>query len=377
MNFDLTGAAHYHYGSFPPEGLDYQLLLPAVVSASSALARFDQMVKTLHNESLFLVPLRNQEAILSSRIEGTISTLDEILEYDADTAPGNGEAPMRVHQVRPDIIETILYRRALTAAQKSLEEGYPLTSSMLKSMHQLLLSFGRGSKNSPGQFKTEQNYIGEKSSRKISFVPIAPEQLDQGLATLFSYIKSNDHPDLIRIAATHLEFEALHPFQDGNGRIGRMLVTLLLWRTGAIASPHFYISQFFEENKDEYIAKMRAVSETKDWNEWFLFFLEAVTVQADRNLKTMESIRDLYESLKLKFNEILSSKYAARLLDAIFERPVFKSGMIVESCGIPHATANRLTRALIDEEILLISQEASGRRAAIFAFEPLLELVRV
>ncbi len=378
MEIDLTGAVSYHHGAFPPTGFDYQRLLPAVVEASTALARFDQMVKTLHNESLFLTPLRNQEAILSSRIEGTISTLDEILEYEAESEPGDEEGELaRAQKVRPDIVETILYRRALVSAQEAMAEGRPMSGSLIKSMHQQLLSFGRGSTKSPGQFKHEQNYIGERSRRKISFVPVEPEKLDEGLTALFEYASKSEEQTLIRIAATHLEFEALHPFKDGNGRVGRMLITLLLWQTGAITSPHFYISQYFEERKEEYIDRMREVSETRDWNNWCLFFLDAVKTQANRNLETMEQIRNLYEEMKEDFHEILSSKYTGLLLDVIFERPVFRIKSIVEATKIPAQTINRFCKTLVENEILVITQQAAGSRAAIYGFEPLLKIVRV
>src|SRR5690606_33604444 len=201
------------------------------IKATDALARFDQMLKNLHNNEILLAPLRNQEAVISSRIEGTISTMDEIFQYEADD---NGDNI----NVRTDVIETILYQRALKNAQKALEDGYNLSTSFIKLMHQQLLSLGRGAAKSPGQFKREQNYLADKIKRKIQFIPISPEKLDEGLDNLFDYLKNSKDPALVKTALMHIEFEALHPFQDGNGRIGRMLITLFLWKEGILSQPH-------------------------------------------------------------------------------------------------------------------------------------------
>src|SRR5665213_3185683 len=169
MSLDTSQAVPYHLGKFPPAGLDYARLLPSLLGATAALARYDQMLHGLHHSELFLAPLRGQEAVVSSRMEGTISTLDEILQLEAEFGDDDAGASL---EFRSDAIETALYRRALNTAQLRLEQGQPLTESLLKSIHQQLLSFGRGAGKSPGAYKREQNYIGERGSRKVSFVPI-------------------------------------------------------------------------------------------------------------------------------------------------------------------------------------------------------------
>ena len=372
LNFDQ--AVSYHDGAFPPSALDYPRIIQELLKANDALARYDQALVHLHNRELFLAPLRNQEAVLSSRMEGTISTIDEILEYESDNEVNAG-----VDDVRSDVVETILYRRALSFAQAEMENGRPMSNHLLRSMHQLLLSFGRGAAKSPGAFKIEQNYIGDERTGVISYIPIRPEQLNEGLDRLFAYIASENHPALVRSAFTHVEFEALHPFKDGNGRIGRMLITLMLWSSGIISSPHFYISRYMEENKKAYIAHMRAVSEESDWTGWLLFFLEAVKQQADYNLHAMNQIRQLYENMKSVFSEITGSKHAISLLDAVFTTPIFRNQQICKRSGIPSATVTRFTKALLADgrKLLKTARPAAGRRAAIYSFEPLLELIRV
>ncbi|MDP0499379.1 MAG: Fic family protein [Verrucomicrobiota bacterium JB022] len=374
MNLDLGHAVHYHDGQFPPSKLDFSRLLPELLQATDALARYDEALKTMHNSEIFLAPLRNQEAVVSSRMEGTISTMDEILQLDAEYAADDEQPTL---EQRSDAVETILYARSLHTAQLQIQEGRPLTSSLLKSIHQQLLSFGRGATKSPGALKTEQNYIGDEASGTIHFVPIAPEKLETGMEALFKLIGDKSIPVLIRTALAHVEFEALHPFKDGNGRVGRVLITLMLWAEGAISAPHFYISRYFEDHKKEYVLKMRAVSADNKWEDWCSFFLDAVAQQAQYNLEITSNIRGLYEQMKERFATLLSSKYSLHALDYVFTYPVFRNSHFTKDSGIPSQTANRFTSLLLDEGLLQIVRPASGRRSSLLRFEPLMKLVRI
>lgn len=370
---DFTNSVQYHYEKFPPQNLDYGKIVNTLLKATDALARYDQMLKNMHNSEILLAPLRNQEAVISSRMEGTISTMDEILKFEADSENDSEEAK----NVRSEVFETILYQRALLNGQRALKDGYPLSQHLIKTLHQQLLSFGRGAQKSPGQYKTEQNYLADKIKQKVLFTPISPEKLNDGLEKLFTYIKDGSDPILIKTALMHLEFEALHPFQDGNGRIGRMLITLLLWSSGTISEPHFYVSGYMEEHKDEYIDTMRNVSENNNWEAWCIFFLNAIEKQAIRNLEIAERIKNLYEDMKPIFSDALSSKWSVNALDYIFKNPIFRNNRFTSKSGIPGPTAARFTRILLDKELLRTLEESSGRRPALYAFEPLLKLVRV
>ena len=298
MNLNTENAVKYHYNLFPPIDLKYQLFIDSLIKATDSVARYDQMLQTMHNSEILLAPLRNQEAVISSRMEGTISTMDEILKYEADNT---NQGELNPANVRSEVLETILYRRALTNAQEAMKDGYQLSSSFIKTLHQQLLSFGRGAKKSPGEFKKEQNFIADKLKKNILFIPISPEKLLDGLDELFKYIEESDHPILIKTALMHIEFEALHPFKDGNGRIGRMLIALLLWSKGVISEPHFYVSGYLEENKDEYIDTMRNVSEHGDWESWCIFFLRALENQATRNLEIAKRNQELNKEIEFKF----------------------------------------------------------------------------
>jgi len=371
LNFE--NAVDYHYDQFPPTVLDYEAIAAPLVRATDAVARYDQMLKNMHNSQIFLIPLRNQEAVISSRMEGTISTMDEILRYEADY----GDEDDKKANVRSEIIETILYARALKAAQMSIEDGHQITPWLTKAIHQKLLSFGRGASKSPGKFKDEQNYIADKTKKNILFIPISPEKLDEGIERLFDYTRKSKHLELVKIALSHIEFEALHPFKDGNGRIGRMLITLLMWTSDVISAPHFYISSYLEEQKDVYIETMRKVSENGDWTNWTVFFLNAIERQAVRNLNITEKIHNLYEEMKSEFQAVLASKWSVSALDFMFTNPVFRNNKFTSSSGIPAATAARFTRVLADRELLVKIEEPAGRKPALYRFEPLMELVRV
>lgn len=371
--YDLAEAVPYHYGKFPPKLSDYGRFIRPLSSAASALARYDQMLKSMHSSDILLAPLRSQEAVISSRMEGTVSTLDEVLRLEAEQED-EGDTAQR--NARSEAVEVYLYGRAMRTAQAALKEGAPLSSWLIRSSHKMLLGFGRGAHLSPGEFKTDQNYLADKVRRKVLFVPISPETLQEGLDKFFEFINDDSWEILIRTAIAHLEFEAIHPFNDGNGRIGRMIIPLMLWKSGAISEPYFYISEFFEKNKDEYIDRMRAVSAEDAWADWILFFLSALESQSKQNLHKAEQIRSLYEDMKERFRDVLSSRWTITALDFIFTRPVFRNNLFTSKSGIPAPTAYKFTRNLLDAGLLRTVAPSAGRRPALYAFEPLLSLVR-
>ena len=374
MSLDISQAVHYHTGQFPPGKLDHERLIPSLLAATAALARYDQMLRGMHNSELLMAPLRGQEAVVSSRMEGTISTMDEILQLEAEFDEDDEGA---AQEFRSDAIETLLYRRALNTAQQRMQEGQPLSESLVKSIHRQLLSLGRGASKSPGAYKNEQNYIGERGSRRVSFIPIAPEHLQPGMESLFRLMHDPAMPALLRTALAHAEFEALHPFKDGNGRVGRMLITLMLWDGDVIRAPHFYISRYFEDHKDEYLDRLRAVSQDNDWDGWCAFFLAAVEAQAGANLEMAQSISDLYDQMKPRFADLLASKYGMAALDYLFTNPVFSNSRFTKNAGIPQQTAARFSRVLLQEGLLQVVREPAGRRSAVYRFEPLMQRVRV
>jgi Fic family protein len=359
---------HYHEGRFPPSTINWPRLLPLVGPAAAAVARYDGMLAAIPNPDVLLAPLTTQEAVLSSRIEGTQATMGEVLEFEAGREAASPER-------RDDIQEVINYRAAMRAAERMLRD-LPLSQRVIREAHKVLLSGVRGQHKSPGEYRRIPNWIGPPGCTidEAHFVPIGADRLPDAMSAWERYAHA-DAPDLlVQLAILHAEFEALHPFLDGNGRLGRMLVPLILRQAGLIQRPMFYISAYFEARRDEYYAGLLAVSRDDDWTGWCRFFLEAVRAQAEDNLAKARAILGLYEDLKRRVPEMTRSQYAIRALDWIFERPIFRSSDFVASAGIPAPTARRFLGVLRNGGVLRALAVGRGRRAAVLAFPAILDI---
>ena len=303
----------YHGGKFPPHDLlDWSRLIPLLGPTAAAVARYDGMLAAIPNADVLLAPLTTQEAVLSSRIEGTQATIGEVLEFEAGRMP---ESPER----REDIREVINYRAALRRAQTSLED-LPLSQRVIRGAHAVLLAGARGEGKAPGDYRRVPNWIGPPGCtlEDAKFVPIEAERLPDAMSAWERYIHQDVPDRLVQLAVLHAEFEALHPFLDGNGRLGRMLVPLFMWQHGLIRAPMFYISAYFEARRDAYYDGLLAVSRDDDWTGWARFFLDALKEQAEDNLTKAKGILDLYENMKKRVMEITRSQYAILALDWIF-----------------------------------------------------------
>lgn len=374
QGYDIDDAVDYHYGQFPPKNINYERLATSLTRATSALARYDTKLEGLRNKKLLLAPLRNAEAVVSSRIEGTIATLDEILKIQADAEDDDDGDDHRAY--RQEAIEVYSYTRAVRRAQNLITSGLPISSRLIREAHSQLLFFGRGADKAPGNFKREQNYVADKRSKKILFTPTSAETLEDGIAALEAFVHDDSIEPLVQTAVMHLEFEALHPFKDGNGRLGRMLIPLNLWQRGVIHAPHLYVSAAIEERREEYVDKLRNVSSSGEWDDWILFFLEILQRQAEMNIAITDRIHDLYNEMQIRFRELLNSQWAPLAVEYVFAKPVFRNSAFTSSSGIPNQTAHRISRMLIDDGVLAVVEPASGRRAALLSFQPLLEIVR-
>lgn len=360
----------YHYGEFPPKNLDWSRLIPFIGPANAALARYDGTLSAIPNANLLLGPLTTQEAVLSSRIEGTQATMGEVLEYEAE-----GDSKDLPVERKNDINEVLNYRRAMWIAVDLLQ-NLPLCQRVIKQTHQVLLEGVRGHGKSPGEYRRLPNWIGSPgcSIDEARYVPISVDRLPQGMDIWEKFIHDEAPDRLVQLALIHAEFEALHPFLDGNGRLGRMCVPLFMYKTGLIQSPMFYISAFFESNRDEYYERLSAISRDNDWSGWCAFFLQAVAKQAQENQQKATEILSLYETKKGQIVDLTHSQYAIHALDFIFSRPIFKSSDFTTCNDIPVPTAKRILSVLREKEILRTLREASGRRPAVYAFSELLNV---
>ena len=364
----------YHVGRFPPSSIEWSKLIPLLGPASGALARFDGVLTGMINPQVLLSPLTTQEAVLSSRMEGTQAEFVEVLEFEAGKSPSYHNEEERARKEN-DIYEIINYRSAIHKAEKQLEK-LPLSGRLIKNAHAELLKGVRGRNKAPGQYRSTQNWIGRPgcSIEEARFVPINTAQLPDGMTIWEKYLNSKQDDVLVQLAIAHVEFEALHPFLDGNGRLGRMLIPLFLFHKKQLSAPVFYVSEYLEANRDEYIERLLAVSRDDDWTGWCSFFLYAIISQAESNIKKAKAILALYEAKKQQIIELTNSQYAIHALDFIFGRPVFMSSDFVKQSGIPKPTAQRIAKVLVDKNLLTVWRKSSGRQSAILAFTELLNI---
>jgi len=366
-------AVLYHQGGFPPPDLDWPRLLPLIGPANAAIARYEGVLHGVPNPNVLLSPLTTQEAVLSSRIEGTQATLGEVLEFEAEDGAADESTPKKA-----DIREVLNYRAALAEATRLMDE-LPLSQRLIKRTHEVLMQGVRGRNKDPGEYRRIPNWIGPEGCtiEAARFVPVGADQLPEAMDAWEAYLHAEapDIPDkLVQLAVLHAEFEAIHPFLDGNGRLGRLIVPLFLFSEGLLTRPNFYLSEYLESHRDEYYDRLLAISRDGDWTGWCEFFLRGLITQAETNQIKANAILDLYRVRKDWIADVTHSQYAVRALDWMFARPIFKSSDFVESADIPRPTATRILRIVRDNGLLREVRPASGRRAAVFAFSELLNL---
>ena len=366
----MPGPVRYHLGGFPPTGIDWESLVSLIGQANAAIARYDGLVAAIPNAAVLLSPLTTQEAVLSSRIEGTNVTMGEVLEIEAG-AGGEIEQPKR-----DDVEEIRNYRRALGVSAKVVEDR-PLTPHLLREAHMLLMDGVRGRNKDPGAFRNEQNWIGNAGCPmdEAGYVPIPQAHLLAGLDAWAAYVASRSQPDpLVQLAVAHAEFEALHPFKDGNGRLGRMIIPLFLYERKVLSGPNFYMSGYLEARRDEYIERLRAISRDADWTGWVRFFLQGLIEQAMENQTKARSILDLHQHMQKEVAERTHSQFSPHAVDFLFSKPIFASSHFIEGAKIPRETAIRILKVLREAGVLRTLSGGSGRRPAVYAFPQLLNI---
>ncbi len=365
-----TKPVHYHEGRFPPKKIDWERLIPLIGPASAALARYDGTLAAVPNAAVLLSPLMTQEAVLSSRIEGTQATMAEVLEYEAGAAPKDAD-PQRT----ADILEVLNYRKAMRRAVELLDE-LPLCQRVLKEAHRVLMEGVRGHGKAQGNYRKIPNWIGPPGCtiEDAKYVPISSEKLPAAMDRWEKYIHEETPDKMVQLCLLHAEFEALHPFLDGNGRLGRMFVPLYLFSIKALQSPMFYISAYLEARREEYYEHLLAVSRDGEWTGWCVFFLKALTEQARENHDKTTAILNLYEKEKNRIIEMTRSQYAIRALDFLFNRPIFTASAFTLESAIPKTTAQRILHVLQNNGLLKELRSAEGRKPAVLAFKALLNI---
>ena len=258
-------------------------------AANTALGRLDGIAALLPDTSIFLYSYVRKEAVLSSQIEGTQSSLSDLLLFENEQAPG---VPL------DDVQEVSNYAAALEHGLKRIREGLPLSLRLIKELHSILLSKGRGSGKLPGEFRTSQNWIGGTRPGNARFVPPPPERLMESLSALEKFL--HDQPEktstLVKAALAHVQFETIHPFLDGNGRVGRLLITLLLCVEGSLQQPLLYLSLFFKRHRSLYYEFLQTAREEGDWESWLMFFFEGVATTGNEAFATANKLLKLFDT---------------------------------------------------------------------------------
>jgi Fic family protein len=354
----------------PIQDVEWEPLIPLIGEANRALAQYDGTLYGVPNPEILLSPLTTQEAVLSSKIEGTVATLSDVLKFDA------GEEPKEESR-RLDIFEIVNYRRALRQAEEELEHR-PFNLNLLLSLHATLLDSVRGTNKSRGRFRTTQNWIGRPgyTIEQADFVPPAPEIVPQAMSEWEKYYHAERPDALAQLAVVHAQFEIIHPFNDGNGRLGRMLIPLFLCEKKLLHRPMFYLSAYLEEHRDEYVLRLRSLGrENGAWNRWVSFFLRALAEQSQANSEKARAIMRLYERLKAQVLELTRSQYAVPLLDAMFQKPIFQSSELDKRAGMPSKPMimNMLGK-LKQSGVLKVQREGRGRTPQVLVLQSLVNL---
>lgn len=356
--------------ALPLQNIDWVRFITLIGKANAELARYDGILQGIINPQVLLSPLTTNEAVLSSRIEGTQASLIEVLEFEA-----SAQAFIRSEKEK-DIQEIINYRKAIDMALDWLIKK-PITLNMIKEIHGLLLDSVRGKDKGRGRFRSIQNWIGKPGTplEQAYYVPPEPMRLMEFLSNFEKYIHYEDKDALVQLAVIHAQFEIIHPFVDGNGRVGRILIPVVLYEKKVLSTPMFYISEYLEANRKEYYERLKAITQNKRWEEWIEFFLRAIIEQAKTNSNRAIEILKLYEMKKEKIQTITRSQYVIKILDTLFSRPVFSTTDFINSSGIPKASAMRFIKLLETEGVISVLRKGGGRKACIYIFNKLLQIM--
>lgn len=366
----LTGYRAFIPSSLPPNppiALDDYELMTLLSNADRTLGRLDGATDILPNPELFVFMYVRKEAVLSSQIEGTQASLIDVLEY---------EAQVMDPAATQDVVEVLNYSKAMNYGISRLQ-SLPVSLRLIREIHSKLMSGVRGSERMPGEFRTSQNWIGPAGCTlaQALFVPPPPSEMQAAMGDLEKFLHDTaPMPPLIKAGLAHAQFETLHPFLDGNGRVGRLLITFLLCEKQILQRPLLYLSHFFQRHRQEYYDRLQAVRDAGDWESWLKFFLRGVAEVASEATELARKIILLREKDRETVRRDLgkSASRGLQLLEALYRQPVVSVNSVKELLGISFANANLLIERLQTLEVL---EEITGnRRNRAFSYEPYLRL---
>lgn len=349
------------YWAFVPAPLPPELplsweLASALSEADRRLSELKGVAQTLPNPHLLIGPFVRREAVLSSRIEGTQADLSDLLLYEASGRPDSTPA-----RDTADVQEVANYVTALEHGLARLTD-LPLSLRLLREMHERLMAGVRGEHLTPGEFRRTQNWIGPAGCtlNDATYVPPPVDEMRDCLSLLERFWHAPSHlPPLVRVGLAHVHFEAIHPFLDGNGRIGRLLITMLLATEGLLPQPLLYLSAFFEANRPEYYRRLLAVSQRGEWEEWLLFFLKGVAEQSNDAVSRARRLQSLWQEYRDRLQSSRASALLLRMVDRLFADPAISVGQAARELGVTPRAAQQNVDRLVAEGIV---GEATGRQ---------------
>jgi Fic family protein len=372
--FEVTSVVGEQVRAFVPEPLppDPPLTLDGALqrgleSAVLSLGRLDGVSTLLPDRTLFLYAYVRKEAVLSSRIEGTQSSLSDLLLFELGEAPG---VPLN------DVVEVSNYVGALELGLARLREGLPLSIRLIREIHDVLLATGRGTDKTPGEFRRSQNWIGGTRPGNAVFVPPPHTEVPDAMTALERFLHANDDglPVIVRAALAHVQFETIHPFLDGNGRVGRLLITLLLLERGVLHEPLLYLSLYLKQHRARYYQLLDDVRQSGDWEAWLGFFLDGVRETAEGAVSTAQRLSQLFATDRLRVEPTgRRAGSALRVLDALKLRPLLNMPEACRRTGLSFPAASS-AMALLAE--LDIARELTGkRRNRLFVYQRYLDIL--
>ena len=336
-------------------------------AATLALGRLDAISALLPDEALVIYSYVRKEAVLSSRIEGTQSSLSDLLLFELQEAPG---VPL------DDVLEVSNYVAALQHGLDRLAEDFPLSNRLIREIHAVLLSGGRGSGKAPGEFRRSQNWIGGARPGNAAFVPPPHPAVPDCMAALerFLHTREDGLPMLVRAGLAHVQFETIHPFLDGNGRVGRLLITLMLCGAGVLREPLLYLSLYFKQHRSEYYDLLNHVRRSGDWEAWLAFFLEGVRVTAEGAVAASRRLSELFASDRAAIERHgRRASSALRVHDVLKERPILSLSEAGKRTNLSFPTVSSAMERLVEYGIAV---EITGRRRGrLFAYDRYLSVL--
>jgi Fic family protein len=348
-----------------PISLDLGTIYPALERAMLAIAKLNEVTHLVPNLSLFLYMYVRKEAVLSSQIEGTQSSLNDLVLFENDQ---NFEVSAE------DVATVSNYVKALTYGVDRLRSGFALSLRLLREIHRILLERIRGEFCLPGEFRRSQNWIGGSRPGNAFFVPPAVDDMLEALDNFEKYLHNETIPVLIRAGVAHLQFETIHPFLDGNGRMGRLLVSLMLCNFGILDEPILYLSSYFKENRKEYYALLNQVREHGNWEDWLKFFLNGVASVANNAVDVIRAINALFAECEAKINALGRSRFSClQVLEYAKRVPQVSSDVIAKEIKLSAPTIRMALRTL--ESIGIFGEISGKKRDKIYIFRRYLDLL--